>query len=128
MLIPMGLMFLLSQAPIFPITVSSGSEVRFVSLDLFQVFATGRVEEGLLTMVGTFPPGQQFRILIFSRIDGKDSGGEMGQFGKALTGVVSADGKSILMIGAEGQEAIDFGEWLEAKFGIIITLNLVENP
>ena len=128
MLIPIGLVLLLGQAPILPVTIESGSEVRLVSVDLLRVYATGRVVEGRLEMFGRLPPGQQLRLLIFSMEQDKQSGGETGVLGSALTGIVDADGRSILVIVKEGHGAVDFGAWLQKQFGISMTFSERESP
>ncbi len=57
--------FLMAQAATFPI-VAPGAEVRLVSPDLLEIHATGRVEGGLLTLVGdALPVGLELRVLVF---------------------------------------------------------------
>jgi len=56
---------LMAQAATFPI-LAPGAEVRLVSPDLLEIHASGRVEDGALTLVGdALPVGLELRVLVF---------------------------------------------------------------
>jgi hypothetical protein len=127
MLIGIGLVLLLGQAPTSPPTIETGSEVRFVSLDLLTVFATGRVAHGLLKIVGALEPGQHLRLLIFPANANDEERGQTVSLVSAFTGVVSSNGENILIFFPDDQEPTLFREWLQRKYGLGMTIQNKES-
>src|SRR5690606_19115556 len=82
------------QLPLMP----AGTEVRLMSVDLFTVYASAKVERAYLKFRELPPPGTEVRILIFPP-DADDAAlAEALSGATALKGFVSETGTDILVL------------------------------
>ena len=80
--------YLVAQVAVFP-TLAPGSEVRLVSPDLLQVYASGRVEEGRLRLEGRpLVPGAELRVLVFP------PGADAGEVAAAASGAAAISARA----------------------------------
>lgn len=98
-------LFVIGQAVAFP-TLTPGSEVRLVSPDLMRVHASGRLEGGVLELEGELPPGLEVRVLIFPPDAGPEATAEALSGATALRARVGDDGRDLLVLAAEGGDAV----------------------
>lgn len=101
-----------------------GTEVRILSADLFTVYASARVEAGLLRFDELPPVGTMVRILIFPPDPSPENQAAALSGATALQGRVAqtAAGLDILLVDAVDPEPVSLRELLRQEHGIVLEL------
>ncbi len=99
-------LFLIGQLMLHLPVMPAGTEVRLMSVDLFTVYASARVDRSYLKFKELPPPGTEVRILIFPPDADDTSVAEALSGATALKGFVSEAGTDILVINDQSDEPL----------------------
>ena len=106
--------FLVSQTLSSLPDIYSGTEIRLVSMDLINIYAEAKVENGNLILTGDLEPGQDLRLLILQPdANAQETVEALGN--KALHATVSEDGTDLLLKFQELDGPISFKKWLSEE-------------
>ena len=114
----------LAEVPAFP----PGTEVRVVSPDLLTVYASGRVEEGRLSIDLPLGAGSEVRLLVFPPDASDQAIAEALTGGAALHGVVSDDRDDILVRVDDQPDGLSLRTHLLERHGIELVLVTRRSP
>ncbi len=114
--------FLVSQTVSALPTMAPGTEVRLVSQDLLAIYASARVEQGLLAFNNPLTPDLEVRLLIFppNATDQERASALSGA--QALVGRVSAEGDDLVVQFPELGGPLSFRKWLAEERGLVLVL------
>ena len=113
--------FLVSQTVAGLPDMAPGTVVQLVSNDLLTVYASAKVEDYRLTLVGEMPPGSEVRLLIFPP-DASPEATAQALGNQALHARVSPEGDDLLVRFEELEGPLSFKKWLAEERGIDLFL------
>ena len=105
-----------------------GTEVRVVSPDLLTVYASGRVEEGRLSIDLPLGAGSEVRLLVFPPDASDQAIAEALTGGAALRGVVSDDRDDILVRIDDAPQPLSLRTHLLERYDVELVLITRSSP